>query len=70
MQVSRWTRSLRRSTLTAGDDDPDEIHEEVVAPKVVRFWSTVCKTLMVVIKHAGSVVKDISVDLAKGNQRL
>lgn len=56
--------------LTAWDDDPDEVHEEIISPEVVRFWSAVCKTFVVVIEHACSVIEDVAVYLAKRDQGL
>ena len=50
--------------LTAGYHNPDEVHEEIVPPEVIRFWPTVCQTLNVMIKHARSIVENVSIDLA------
>ena len=56
--------------LTAWYHNPDEVHEEIVAPEVIRFRPTVCQALDVMIKHARSIVKDISIDLAHRDQCL
>ena len=42
--------------LTARDDNPDKVHEEVVAPEIVGFGPAVSKALVIVIEHAGCVV--------------
>ena len=41
---------------TARNDDPNEVHEKKVDPKVVFLRATVIETLEVEIKHAGGVV--------------
>ena len=53
--------------LTAGYHNPDEVHEEIVPPEVISFWPTVCQALNVMIKHARSIVKNVSIDLAQGD---
>ena len=50
--------------LTAWNNDPDEVHEEIVNPEIIRFWSAITKTLMIEVEHACGVVEDVSVDLA------
>lgn len=52
--------------LTAGYDDPDKVHGEVVTPEVVGFGPAVCQALVIVVEHAGRVVEDVAVDLARG----
>ena len=54
---------------TARYDDPDEIHEEIVAPEIVSFGATVGQPFVVVVKHAGCVVQNITVDLAYAHYR-
>jgi hypothetical protein len=49
--------------LTTWDNDPNKVHEKIVPPEVVGFWSAVCKTFVIVIKHACSIVEDVAVDL-------
>lgn len=57
----------RMFALTSWYHNPDEIHEEIISPEVIRFWPTVCKALGIMIKHARGIVKYISVDLAQGD---
>lgn len=59
-----WVHVVSRQILTAWNDDPDKVHEEVVPPKVIRLWSAVGQSFMIVIKHACGVVEDVSIDLA------
>ena len=49
--------------LTARYYNPDEVHEEIIPPEVIRFWATVCQTLAVMIEHARSIVKNVSIYL-------
>ena len=43
--------------LTPGDDDPEKVHQEVVAPEVVYFRSRVGDSMEVFIERAGSIVQ-------------
>ena len=54
----RAAKTHRYSTaeLTRRDNDPDEVHEEIVEPEVVSLGATVRKAVEVVVEHAGSVV--------------
>lgn len=49
--------------LTAGYYDPDEVHEEVVPPKVICLGPAVRYSFIIVIEHASRVVEDVAVDL-------
>ena len=40
-------KDLRMSGLTARDDDPNEIHGEIVSPEIISLWPTVVQTLEV-----------------------
>lgn len=55
----------RTCALTAWYHNPNEVHEEIISPEVIRFWPTVCQTFDVMIKHARSIVKNISIYLAQ-----
>ena len=61
---------IRYSTLTARYDNPDEVHEEEVKPKVVCFRSAVCQVLVIVVEHARSVVENVAVYLTQGDHSL
>ena len=50
--------------LTTRYHNPDEVHKEIIPPEVIRFRATVCQTLDVMIKHACSIVKNVSIYLA------
>lgn len=56
--------------LTAGNDDPDEVHEEEVEPEVVCFRAAILLASIVQIKHAGRIVENIAVDLAERDDAL
>lgn len=43
-------------SLTPGYNDPDKVHEEVIAPEVVSLGPTVGQSLVIVIEHAGCIV--------------
>jgi len=51
--------------LTARNDDPEPIHQNIVSPEVVRLWSRVADVIAVVIEDAGRVVKHVAVELAE-----
>ena len=36
-----WLKDLCMGGLTPRDDDPDEVHEEIVSPEIVSLWPTV-----------------------------
>lgn len=55
---------------TERDDDPEEVHEEVVAPKVVGLGPAVGNVKDVMVEHAGGVVEDVAVELAQGDDDL
>lgn len=42
-----WFKHLRMRGLTARDDNPNKIHEEVVSPEIISLWPTVVQTLEV-----------------------
>ena len=56
--------------LTPRNDDPDEIEEKVVEPKVIGLWPPMGEPFVVMIKHACRVVQNIAVDLSHRNQGL
>lgn len=59
-----------RKALTTGYNDPDKVHEEVVTPEIIRLGPAICDAFVVMIKHAGCIVKDISVNLTKAHYGL
>ncbi len=44
------------SVLTTGDHHPDEVHEEIIEPKVIGLGSGVGNVLIVEVEHAGGVI--------------
>jgi len=56
--------------LTAGENHPDEVHEEIVEPKVKELWATVGNLLVIVIEHASGIVEDEAVNLSHANNNL
>lgn len=52
------------------DDEPEEVHHEVVHPEVEELWAGVDDALVVVVEHAGRVVEDNTVELAGGDNYL
>ena len=67
LNVFSFPLNARMFALTSWYHNPDEIHEEIISPEVIRFWPTVCKALGIMIKHARGIVKNISIDLAQGD---
>lgn len=60
----------RGRARTERDDDPEEVHEEVVAPKVVGLGPAVGDVKDVMVEHAGGVVEDVAVELAQRDDDL
>jgi len=56
--------------LTARENHPNEVHEEVVTPEVQKLGSRVRDLRVVVIEHAGCVVENQAVDLAHADDDL
>lgn len=52
-------------SLTAADDHPDKVEEEVVEPEVVPLGPAV-----LLVKEARAVVQDVAVDLAHRDDEL
>jgi hypothetical protein len=50
--------------LTARENHPDEVHKEVISPKIQKLRSRICNLLVVVIEHASSIVENKPIDLA------
>lgn len=56
--------------LTPWDDDPYEVHEEIVTPKIVSLWSAVSETSIIMVKHACRIVENVAIYLSQGNHCL
>ena len=56
--------------LTCWYHNPNKVHEEVVAPKVIRFRPAIIKALVVEVEHAGSIIEDVAVELTEGDHCL
>jgi hypothetical protein len=56
--------------LTAGEDHPNEVHEEIIDPEVQELRSAICNALIIMVKHACSIVEDETVYLADGDDYL
>ena len=52
------------------NDEPEEVHHEVVHPEVKELWSGVDDALVVVVEQGGGVVEDDTVELAGGDDDL
>jgi hypothetical protein len=53
-KVARW---LLKELLTAGNDNPDEVHENEVEPEIIAFWSVIGRVFVVMIEHGGGVIE-------------
>ena len=51
--------------LTERNHDPNEIKEEEIAPVIISLWPTVRQTLVVLVKQRGSIIKDVTIELAE-----
>jgi hypothetical protein len=58
------------SELTSREDHPYKVHEEIIAPKVQEFRSTICDAFIVVVEHTRSIVEDKAVYLTDGDNYL
>lgn len=56
--------------LTAWDDDPYEVHEDIVTPKIVSLWSAISETFVIMVKHARRIVENVAINLSEGNHCL
>ena len=56
--------------LTTRKNHPNEIHKEVIAPEIQKFWTRIGDLGIVVIEHASSIVEDQAVDLADADDDL
>lgn len=63
--VRRERSDTSTGFLTARNDNPNEVEENEVKPEIVSFWSAVGQILVVIIKHAGRVVENITIYLPK-----
>jgi hypothetical protein len=70
LSLRRVPFARRLARLTARENHPDEVHEEVISPEVQKLRSRVCDLRIVVIEHAGCVVEDQTVDLANTDDDL
>ena len=59
-----WSPHHRRKIRTRRNHDPDEVHQEVVAPEIQELGAAVHDTLVVVVEHAGRIVQNAAVNLA------
>lgn len=56
--------------LTAWNHNPYEVQEKVVAPKIIRLGPAICKSLMVMIKHARGVIENVAIYLTQRDHGL
>lgn len=59
-----------RLERTEWNHNPDEIHEEIVHPKVVRLRAAVRSVMNVVIEQAGRIVQSIAIEVAHAHDDL
>lgn len=48
--------SSEKGILTERNDDPDEVHEEVIPPEIVCLWTAVGHPIKIVVKQTGGIV--------------
>jgi hypothetical protein len=56
--------------LTARENHPDEVDEEIVEPEVQELGSAVLDALVPIVEQVGSVVKDETVHLTNADDDL
>lgn len=59
-----------RLERTEWNHNPDEIHEKIVHPKVVRLRAAVRSVMNVVIEQAGRIVQSIAIEVAHAHDDL
>ena len=62
--------SFKLGQLTAWENHPDEVHEEIVEPKVKELWTAIGNLFVVVVEHAGGIIEDEAVNLSNANDDL
>ena len=56
--------------LTKGNHNPDEVHEEIINPKIIHFRSAVGYTMDIVVNQARHIVQYISIQMAHADDDL
>jgi hypothetical protein len=55
---------------TAWKDHPQEVHKEVIEPKVEKLWPRINNLFVVEVKRVSCIVQNEAVDLPHGNNYL
>jgi hypothetical protein len=56
--------------LTARENHPNEIHEEIITPEIKELRPAIRNILVIVIKHARRIVKNQAIDLSHAHNNL
>jgi hypothetical protein len=70
LAVSQFAGGCYAPRLTAWENHPDKVHEEIIPPEIQKFGSRICDLCVVVIEHAGCIIEDQTVDLAHADNNL
>ena len=59
-----------RGRPTKRNDDPDEVHQEIVHPEIVGLWPGIRTIMGVVIEETGRIVQRVSVEMRHTSRQL
>lgn len=57
-------------SLTQRNHNPDEIHQEIIDPKVIRLRSAVRSSVDVMVEKAGRIIQGVTVKVTHANDQL
>jgi hypothetical protein len=58
------------SAHTRGDNNPDEVHQKVIQPKIIRLRSGIWSPVDILVKQAGRIIQHVAVQMAHAHNDL
>lgn len=55
---------------TRGDNNPDEVHQKVIQPKIIRLRSGIWPAVDIVVKQTGRIIQGVAVQMAHAHNDL
>lgn len=55
---------------TRGDNNPDEVHQKVIQPKIIRLRSGIWSVVDIVVKQTGRIIQGVAVQMAHAHNDL
>lgn len=55
---------------TRRDNNPDEVHQKVIQPKIIRLRSGIWSTVDIVVKQTGRIIQGVAVQMAHAHNDL